>query len=793
MLLTTLMGLSQTITVKDEVTLEPLEVVAIFDPSTQRSAITNSRGQADLSDFKGADTIYFSRLGYDLRAVSFEVLEALGYQLLLNPNDFNLDEVVVSATRWQQLRRDIPQKMTLIDSRQVAFQNPQTAADLLGRSGEVYIQKSQLGGGSPMIRGFATNRLLLSVDGVRMNNAIFRSGNLQNVISIDPFAVDETEVVHGPGSVIYGSDAIGGVMSFYTLRPKVLSKGKALVQGSATLRSSSANFEKTAHAKIGIGVKKWGFITSFTVSDFEDLRMGSNGPDDYLRPEYVSTINGEDLVVANSDPEVQVATGYSQMNLMQKIRFKPNEHWDLNYGAHYSATSDVPRYDRLTRYRGGQLRSAEWYYGPQEWMMHTLNVLHTDSNTIYDKASFTVAYQRFGESRHDRDFGSDLLQHQTERVDAFSANLDFEQEFGSRHRIFYGLEGVYNVVDSRGEEEDVSTGLRNITASRYPDGATWASYAAYITHQLKASEKVTLHGGLRYNIVQLRTEFDTTLFPLPFAEASVDADALNGSLGIAYKPTKTWQFNANLSTGFRAPNVDDIGKVFASEPGSVVVPNADLQAEYAYNAEFGIVKVFGKTLKIDFTGFYTLLDRALVRRDFQLNGQDSILYRSELSRVQAIQNAAQAQVYGIQAGVEWKFLKSLTLSSRFNWQRGEEELDDGSTAPLRHAAPWFGVTQLIYSRQRLQVSAYAEYNGEVSNSELAPSEQSKDFIYAADENGNPYAPAWYTLNLKAMYQITEWVSVNAGVENITDQRYRPYSSGIAAPGRNFIGALRVRF
>ncbi len=72
-------------------------------------------------------------------------------------------------------------------------------------------------------------------------------------------------------------------------------------------------------------------------------------------------------------------------------------------------------------------------------------------------------------------------------------------------------------------------------------------------------------------------------------------------------------------------------------------------------------------------------------------------------------------------------------------------------------------------------------------------EQGKTEIYAKDENGNPYSPGWYTLNFKALYQITNYLAVSAGLENITDQRYRPYSSGISAPGRNFILSLRANF
>jgi hemoglobin/transferrin/lactoferrin receptor protein len=273
----------------------------------------------------------------------------------------------------------------------------------------------------------------------------------------------------------------------------------------------------------------------------------------------------------------------------------------------------------------------------------------------------------------------------------------------------------------------------------------------------------------------------------------LNTGALTGSAGVVYNPDESWNLSVNFSTGFRAPNIDDVGKVFDSEPGAVVVPNPDLKPEYAYNAELGIAKTFGSVAKMDVAGYFTFLDEALVRRNFALNGQDSIVYDGALSQVQAIQNAANAHVYGIQAGIEFKLPAGLTLSSRFNFQKGEEELDDGSTAPLRHAGPWFGATHLIYRRDRLKADFYGVYNGEISYEDLAPEEQGKPHIYAVDANGNPYSPSWHTLNLKVQYQLAEMLMLSAGVENLMDQRYRPYSSGIVASGRNFMAALKANF
>src|SRR5687768_1620172 len=188
-------------------------------------------------------------------------------------NGKTLEEVVISANKWEQKLNEIPNKITKITKIQILRNNPQTSADLLGQTGSVFIQKSQLGGGSPMIRGFATNRVLLVIDGVRMNNAIYRSGNLQNVISIDALSTETAEIIFGPGSLIYGSDAIGGVMDFHTLEPRFSKDTQMLVKGSALGRYSTANKEKTIHADINLGWKKWSVLSSLTYSQFDDMKM----------------------------------------------------------------------------------------------------------------------------------------------------------------------------------------------------------------------------------------------------------------------------------------------------------------------------------------------------------------------------------------------------------------------------------------------------------------------------------------------------------------------------------------
>ena len=788
----TQLAYSQSITVLEEGSNEPIAGIALYNLKKNKALVTDINGKAQLDIFNNNEIIFFQNFLYVKVQLTKSEIAKSNYIIYLKPKVEDLKQIVISASKFEQSKRDIPQTIVSINAKEIALANPQTSADLLENTGNIYIQKSQLGGGSPMIRGFSTNRLLITVDGVRMNNAIFRGGNLQNVISIDPLSVRNTEVTLGAGSVVYGSDAIGGVMSFYTKKPQLSYKDKVFLNGNALVRYASANAEKTGHFDLNLGYKKWAFLTNVSYTDFDDLRMGSHGPNDYLRTEYVVRQNGEDVIVTNSDPQIQKPTAYNQINLMQKVRYEPSDNLNFDFGLYYTTTSDYPRYDRLIRPEGEVLRSAEWEYGPQQWFMSNLQLTKVSSSSnLYDKIQATVAYQNFRERRSDRDYQTNLRQVRKENVDAISFNLDLEKKIYPKTTIYYGLEYLYNKVGSTGQEDNIdeNTSIPNVT--RYPNGSTWQSYAAYTSLKYKPNNKFVFQTGLRYNQVIANADFteNNAFLNLPFNDAKVNTGALTGTAGITWSPSDMIQWKLNASTAFRAPNIDDIGKVFDSEPGSVVVPNKDLKAEYAYGGELGLKLNFDDKAIIDLATYYTFLDNALIRRNFELNGETEIVYDGELSTIQAIQNASKAWIYGFEVGLEINFTDLLKLRSQYNIMGGTED-NEGVEVPVRHVAPNFGNTHLIFKKDKLLFDAFFIYNNTLSFNQLAPSEISKDYLYALDKDGNPYAPSWYTFNLRTQYQWNKNLSLTASIENITDQRYRPYSSGISAAGRNVILALK---
>lgn len=787
LLFSILSGFGQSVKVIDETDLQPVADVFIF--SSKISSLTDEKGWADLSEFGKNDTLYFQHPSYVYERMTLEAILLNGGIVRIKEDLIRVNEIVVSQNRWEQDKGEIPNKIEAIRSKDVNFYNPQTTADLLGLSDQVFIQKSQLGGGSPMIRGFSANRVLLAMDGVRLNNAIFRSGNLQNVIMLDPNVMDNSEVIFGPGSIIYGSDAIGGVMDFHTRQVKLSTTDDAYLRLNALTRFSTASLEKTGHLDFSYGKKNWGMLSSISFSDYNDLRMGDKGDDFYVLPVYVRVYPYHDSVMQNTNPNVQVGSAYSQVNMMQKFRFRPSKTLDLTYALHYSRSSDIPRYDRYLEIQDGIPKYAEWYYGPSQWLMHHLGAELKDTTPFFDRLRLTMAYQSYTESRHDRKLGQTQIRERKEYLDVTSINIDADKTISDTKELFYGLEWSTNRVLSSGIGRDVYSGELSQVSSRYPDGGSlYINSGTYAGLKSRLSDKIVLSTGIRANYVNLNSLFVTKeFFDFPYDQIQISNTAFNGSAGVAWHPVQSLQINMNLSSGFRAPNLDDVGKVFDSEPGNVIVPNEDLKPEYALNADLGVIKMFGDKAKVEISGFYTFLFDAMVRRDFTFNGESYIMYDGEYSKVEAIVNADQAIVYGFSAALNWHFLSHLFLRSSFTATHGEES----GGIPMRHAAPMFGATHLIYQTGKFRGDFFIRYNGTKTNEQMAPSELSKVYLYTSDENGNLYSPGWYTLNFNMAYQLKPFLQINLGVENILDKRYRPYSSGIAAPGRNFMITVRT--
>jgi hemoglobin/transferrin/lactoferrin receptor protein len=249
-----------------------------------------------------------------------------------------------------------------------------------------------------------------------------------------------------------------------------------------------------------------------------------------------------------------------------------------------------------------------------------------------------------------------------------------------------------------------------------------------------------------------------------------------------FKPAEHWQFNTVLSTGFRNPNVDDYGKVRAKDD-YITVPNEGLLPEYSYNAELGMSRIVEGFIKIEVVGYFTWLEDAIVRTAWQLNGQDSLLYDGDYYRITTNYNAAQGYIYGGSLRLVSNPNKNFTLKGTLNYTRGQNITDD---VPLGHIPPLFGRTSVTYRRNNFYLDTYVVYNGWKDSEDFSP--------FGEDNNGEAMEygfPSWWTLNMKAGLNLGNRVDLMLAVENMLDQFYKPYASGVSAPGRNFILTARI--
>ena len=705
--------------------------------------------------------------------------------------EINLDEITISATRFGEHKKYLAQQVQTISSKKIAFLNQQTTAELLSHTGNVFVQKSQLGGGSPVIRGFEANKVLILIDGVRMNNAIFRGGHLQNVITMDNSILDNVEILLGPASVMYGSDALGGVLSFYTKKPVLSSTNKDTIGANTFVRYASAYNEKTSHIDFNIGGKKLASLSSFTFSQFGDLQQGSHYYNKFAawgkRNFYVANINGIDSIVKNNDPDKQVSTGYKQYDLLQKFLFVTGKLQHI-FNFQFSTSSNINRYDRLTETtNAGIPKSAAWYYGPQKRLMAAWQINFAASN-IYDKAQWTAAYQDIKESRHNRNYRSTKLNNRIEKIKVISLNADFFKKI-NKTEFTYGAEITYNKVNSTAYSQNIQTGIKSNLDTRYPDGGSnTQSYAAYSAALYKFSAKIIANAGIRFTHNRLYSKFnDKTFFPFPYNNIEQKTDAFSTNLGLVFLPGTGWKISTLLATGFRAPNVDDMSKVFESGNGSLIVPNPNIKPEKTFNYELGISKIINNKWQMGATAWYTKYTNILTTDASTFNGSPTIVYNGSTSNVVTIVNKKKGTIWGLSANMGADITQHFSFYSTLNYTYGRiNELPQNY--PMDHVPPVYGKTNLTGRFGKFTIEAIAMYNGKKRSADYNLRGEDNQ-IYSADAV-NGFTPAWITANLRSSYKINKHATAQLAVENISDKFYRVFASGLSSPGRNIVITLR---
>ncbi len=709
--------------------------------------------------------------------------------------NINLNTVIISGNKFAEKKRNIIQKVDIVSSKEMKQMNAQSTADVLTNTGQVFVQKSQQGGGSPVLRGFEASRIQLNIDGIRQNNAISRSGHMQNIISIDNNALDHIEVLNGPASTVHGSDALGGVILMKTKDPKLGQSSKLELTGAnGLLRYSTANQEKTGSIGITFGNNQFASLTQLTFSDFDDLVQGKNGVDSIMngwKKKYiVERINGKDSMIKNPNPFKQVGTGYAQFDVLQKFSLHQRNNIKHHVNLQLSNSSNISRYDRLSETAGGIAKNAVWYYGPQFRTLEAYTLDVVKMNGFFNDMTMSINHQYWQESRHNRSFGKTSLNHRTEKIHIGGYNIALRHK-DDLNELTVGTDAQFNFLKSTAFKEDINTRLESTLDTRYPDGKNNMNLMGlFCQHILKLVEgKIVINDGIRLNYNTLKSTLkDTTIqFRLPYTTLEQKNTALTGNIGVAYMPEEEVRLTVNFSSGFRSPNIDDMAKIFESVSGQrLIVPNVNLKPEYTKNVDMGIQYNNGM-IDLSAYGFYTHFTNAIVADRYTYNGSDSVLYDGVLTPVYANQNKATAFIYGGGVNLVYRPALHLSMFGSINYTYGRFN-NDTLLVPLDHVPPVNGRLGIKYENTNWYTELYCIYNSRKRLVDYNPN--GEDNIQYSTPTGTP---SWYTVNFRTGVKVAKYITIQAGVENILDKNYRHFASGMSASGRNFVLAVRFNY
>ena len=798
---------SQKIKIIDKHTGKSIRNVTVYNEESTINLSSDNEGFVDVSVFKKNENILFSHISYEPQKIKKTILQKQKMVVFLNKQSAQLDEIVLSVFKKSEKTNRIAEQIAVVSSKEIQKISPQTSADLLATIPGIKVQKSQFGGGSPVIRGMESNRVLLVVDGVRMNNAIYRKGHLQSSISVAPNMLDKTEVVFGPSSVLYGSDALGGVIHYYTKTPKLSAEEE--VKSQFFSRFSSVNQEITSHVSAELRFSNWASLTSISFSDFGDLQSGSrrsHGFKNWGKVFYYSENrygNYTENPTVNPRPEVLKNTGYHQTDFLQKFFIPLSKNTELKINLQYSTSSNIPRFDRLIEFKNNSLKFAEWNYGPQNRFLLSSQFLIHPNKKWLESGSITGAYQQIKESRIQRKFGSLDRSYREELVNVFSVNGDFSVSLtqDKKRVLSYGFEFTYNDVTSKsfGKTLVVSNGQINGSSSgfkvqsRYPDGGSnYLSSSAYIAYRQDLNSKTTLNTGLRFTNTTLHALWlDQTFIHLPETNITAVNSAVTATIGYVYRPGKNWQLNSVVSSGFRSPNIDDIGRV-REKSGNISVPNIHVNPEFAYNVEIGLQKYFNdKKFRVGANVYYSLLDN-YIQRDFVYNTDGSkkqVQFDGEFGNAITNQNKGTAYVFGYTLSYLGKISSTINSSGFITYTKGRTY---DTKEPMSSIPPLFGRVEINYKKDKIEFGAALKFNSkkDIEDFNITEGIDNHDLTPIVDPNAildsDKYygSPSWMTIGLTSNYLLSDTFSIQARLDNIFDEHYIEFASGISAPGRN---------
>ncbi len=651
-------------------------------------------------------------------------------------------QTVVVARGVQEDPLDSLRVVDVLDEQTLRDRRPRTTPEALAELPGVHVQKTNHAGGSPIIRGMVGPQNLILVDGVRLNNSTYRTGPLQYLNTVDSFSLQRIEVMRGPGSVLYGSDAIGGVIELVTADPVPRAEGSnARFTPLGILKGETCDLERSGRGALSVDTEPFGAVGGVTLRMFDDLRAGG-------------------------DEGRQVWSGYNELDWDAKVRIGPagRDHVDILYQG-----SDAGRTDKLE-----SSNKLTMYDRNDRDLLYAKVFLRLDP--IATRLTFTPSYHRqletrrklvFSDETHEDvskvTFGEDI-------VDTLGAAARFDTRlFARRLDLLYGAEFYQDWVRSEQSEGPNEDALVPITPS-YPEGSRYGTlglYAMATGTPLRTANwtELVVYGGARL------ASF-SALAPGIDDFGDVQTRHTGGVVAGGINLRRRGLFNVGLgyNQGLRAPNLMETSR-FGDTGEWYHVPNPELGPERAHTLELS-GRLRGGPLSLSAAGYVTMLRDTIVRVSTEYNGQESIEGAEVVHNI----NAGNGRVGGVEGAVDVALPGHFSVGGNVTWTQGSYDDPDQGWVPMSRIPPLFGTGRVRFAPQwhGLFVECFVQAAGK--QDKLSPRDITDARI---PEDGTP---GWWTLNLRAGVRPLDWMQISVGGGNLTDNLYKYHASGVYGAG-----------
>lgn len=674
--------------------------------------------------------------------VSFQAIPMAFFSAVLSAENL-VPEMVITSTRIEREVFETPQAVTVINDKQIEEANVTATPDLFQHAEGVYIQKTNLGGGSPFIRGLTGKQVLILVDGIRLNNSFYRFGPHQYLNTIDPNSIERIEVVRGPSSVLYGSDALGGVINIITkkrtdfLDPVAADGYASVTYDSATAGTSYAD-DLGGYALRLQGEGNWGdfgWIAGGSTKSYDDLDGGGD--------------------IGDQEPSGYME--YAGDFKLNKI-FEPGR--ELILGLQYLRQEDVPKTSEVTL--DGKI---QFNYEPQERTFTYLEY-HDSNLDWFDDFKATFSYNNQVE-------GEDIIAalptrtHELTDVDTIGTTLQFTNSlFEQRHRLTYGIEFYHDDYETSKNSTNLNTGIISTVKPGVPDGAEYDSFGVFVQDEFSLGEQVNIIMGGRFSQFSAEGELD---HPTEGKKTlALETNQFTGSLQALYKLTPELNLMAGISQGFRAPNMEDF---FGRVDFDTEIPNTELKPEESVSYEVGL-KYLDQSVYADLHYFYSDYDNLIDRIDTVDALNQPVKQR---------RNVNNAVIQGVEAGFRYEIDPQWMLGGTLAWTQGRDDDD----APLRRIPPLNGTLQLRYTHQP---GLWVEFDSLLAKTQDELSNGDKSDLRIPDGG----TPGYAVFSLKGGFKRTKDELLSITFENMFDQQYKSHGSGLFAPGRSVVVSYSIK-